>query len=191
MNVSAVRIVGFSRDPFEEHAMLSEMTRTAELEEPQNLQRHRREVFAERIGWLLVALVLFAALLGLLGPGLLSNRTVASQDESLTVQYCAIERYEAPSELRIDLRPSAVRDGIVSLTLSRSFTDETSLEALTPEPDTIEMQDDRIVCHFRVAGLTRDGRIVYRYQHNSFGRLRYTVGLLPSSTIDITQFVLP
>jgi hypothetical protein len=169
---------------------MPEETTTTALDDPKNLHIQAREWMVERVAWFAVAGVLIAALVGLLGPGPLGKRTLASSDGRLSIQFYLVERYEAPSELRIRFRPLESETTMVRLTLSRSFADETSTESFTPEPEVVEMTDDQIIYSFRLSEL-KEGRIVHRYQHNDFGLLRYTVGLLHGPSVDITQFVCP
>src|SRR5687768_15141530 len=92
---------------------------------PQHQTAVRREYWVERVAWTGMVLILLAALLGAFGPGLLSDRRVVSADGSLSVEYSAIERYQAESVLviRVERDPAAGRPVLV--TLSRTLADRT------------------------------------------------------------------
>jgi hypothetical protein len=155
------------------------------------MRNQSREWTVERLGWLVFAATLLAALLGILGPGPLSNSRQQTQDGRLVVEYYSVERYEAPAELRIRFQPVHTEDGLIRLAVSREFTDATTPEAITPAPDSVEMRDDRIVYAFRAADLGKEGSIIYRYKNNSFGRLRYDIGLAGEASVSIAQFICP
>ena len=95
----------------EEHSK----TATRELDTPRQQTIQRREWIAERIGWVLMAVVLFAASLGWLGPGLFSSRVVRSSDGLMEVEYDAIERYDAPCKLTIHLHGASKHGALVAV----------------------------------------------------------------------------
>ena len=170
--------------------MESELTKTSDLDGPKNLRRQTWEWAVERISWFLVAAVLILALLGFLGPGPLGVRNVASVDGDLSVRCYAVVHYEAPTELLVYFR-SSPQSKMARLTLSRSFTDETVLEGITPEPESVEMHDNEIVYNIRIHDAGERRTIVYRYRHTAFGRIAYSVGLLGGPIVRINQFVCP
>jgi hypothetical protein len=163
---------------------------TNELENPANVTTIRREWIAERIGWGAIGAILVAAILGLLGPGLLSHQRLASADGRLTVEHDCVQRYSAPAELRIRFQTQPDAD-FVQLSLSRSFTDQVTPETIVPQPAAVEMQVDRLVYRFNAAELSDEGSVTFRYKHESMGWLRFDVGLNGESSIQITQFIFP
>jgi hypothetical protein len=169
---------------------MSTETNTIELDGSRSERIRSREWTAERVGWFVIAAILIAALLGLLGPGLLSYRIQTSPDHRLSVEYYAVQRYDAPAELRIRFRPSDV--SMVRITVARTFTDQTTPESITPNPETVEMQGDRLVYSFRaMADHRAAGLVTYRYKSNVPGWLRYEIGLDGGPSIEVSQFVCP
>lgn len=165
---------------------------TSELETPEHDRELRIETICERSGWAFVALVLIAALLGLLGPGPLSYRSRTAADGSLSVEYNLIERYEAPAELRIDVNPKLVKTHGVRLMVSRSLVDEITLDSVSPIPANVEAIGNRMVYTFDMKGLApHEGTIVARFQNDSFGMKDYDIGLEGHEALQITQYILP
>ena len=168
-------------------------------EQPQSIDlddsKHQRiqhwEWIAERVGWVLIASILVAGGLGLIGPGIFSHRQAMSSDGRLRIEYHRIQRNEAPCELLIQFeRPSADQDAI-RLAISRAFTDATTIESLVPEPDAVEMQADRLVYTFLISGPARDGKVVLRYQNHRIGSLRYDMALDAGANLSLSHFVCP
>ena len=60
---------------------MTDLVRVGDLQIHQDLCQERREWKIQRVGWLLMALMLVAALAGLLGPGPLSS-TIAEDSRS-------------------------------------------------------------------------------------------------------------
>jgi hypothetical protein len=53
------------------------------------------------------------------------------------------------------------------------------------------MQDDRLIYSFRTADLRGEGRVIFRHKYDSYGWLRFKVGLPPGPSVAISQFVWP
>lgn len=163
-----------------------------ELETPEHVRELRIEAICERIGWGVVALVLIAALLGLLGPGPLSRMSQTAVDGSLHVDYGLIEHYEAPAELRLGIDLGAADEGAVKLSVSRSFADAITPESVSPIPVAVEAIGDQALYTFKMKDLEQgQGKIVLRFQHNDFGMLKYDIGLEGRESLRITQYILP
>jgi hypothetical protein len=166
-------------------------TTVAGLDQPKYLRHTRWEWLIERLGWGLIACVVLAGLLGGLGPGWLSRRTVANSENTIRIQYEAIERYEAPSVLKVWITPEAVQTGDVTLSVSRSFADEITIEQIVPPPASKSAAEGRLLLTYRAGELVDGAPIVCRYKHDSYGILRYEIGLEGQDLIRIRQFVLP
>ena len=165
---------------------------TRALETAEHAREIRIETICERTGWGLIALTLTAALLGLLGPGLLSRRDRTSFDGSIRAEYGLIQRYEAPTELRIGLGASALENAAVRLSVSRSLVDRITPTSISPVPTGIETVGDRTIYTFRMSQMAqRDGWIIVRYQNVEYGWLEYEIGVEGRAPLPITQYILP
>lgn len=161
-----------------------------ELEDPEHLRHQRWEWLGERIGWGLIAGVLTAAIAGLVGPGPLSSRRVASGDGSLAVEYDAFQRSQAPAVLRIRVRPETLA-GDLDLALSRTLTDATKLEQIVPEPVVSKLDDGQLILSFRATDLEQGEIVLYRYQYERFGSFRHRIRLAGRQPVEIQQWVFP
>lgn len=164
---------------------------TIALDKPDTLRAVARELFVERIGWSLIAAVLFAAILGGLGPGPLSYREQVSEDAALSVEYSAVERYEAPAKLTIRFASNARPDHMIRIALSREFADEIVPEAISPPPDSTTMLPSKVVHAFRASDLSRDGHVTLRFKNSDWGWRRFQVGLVDGPVLEIEQFICP
>lgn len=154
-------------------------------------QRYRRwEWFVERCGMAVGATVVVAALLGTLGPGLLTHRITTSSDGLLSVEHHTIQRYQAPAQLIIGCPAPPTGTGIIRLHVSRSFTDRVALEQIAPEPEVTELTKTHLLYSFRASDLTGSGKILFRFRHDKYGAARYTVEVDGLKT-QLSEFVLP
>jgi hypothetical protein len=95
----------------------------------------RREWRAERIGWVLMALLVVAALIGLLGgPGPLSWTTARGADGLLQVEYQRFSHLEADDLLTVRLAPDAITSDSVHVELAGSWMQSVDITGITPEP---------------------------------------------------------
>ncbi|WP_051935415.1 hypothetical protein [Deinococcus sp. YIM 77859] len=151
--------------------------RVSDLDITQDLEFHRRELRAEKIGWLLMLLVVVAALLGVFGSGPLSKGQVRAAGGALSAEYPRFARYLAPAELRLTFDPAAVQEGALHVWLSREFLDEVQVEAITPEPDAQQLEGDRLTYTFGARNTGEPVEVVFQLRMADIGRLPGRVGL--------------
>lgn len=77
----------------------------------------QREWKAQRAGWVLMALLLIAALLGLLGPGPLSWSTATAAEGLVRVDYQRFAHTEADDLLTVTIAPGTTSGGSVDVEL--------------------------------------------------------------------------
>ncbi len=165
-------------------------TTTMSLEDSQVLRYQRREWIAEWIGWLLLIGILLAALLGLLGPGPLSDVQIMTTDGRLEVKYDRFVHAESPGELRVRIQLATGGSKVV-VQLDRSFTELAVLEDVSPQPERVELAHGGLKYHFAVSPQTPEASIVFRYRFNSFGRLKHTVSLSNETAVEVGQLIFP
>jgi hypothetical protein len=162
-----------------------------ELESDRAQRRQRREWTAEKVGRRALFLIPVLAMLGVFGPGLLSERSATSGDGRVRVTFHAVERRASPCDMRIHVRPATASRN-VRLTLSRSFADRTSLDSSVPAPDSVVAGRDSVVYVFQTAPrMGEEVDLLIRYTHECFGAAHFSVGLEGGEVASITQWVLP
>jgi hypothetical protein len=180
---------------------MSQDRTTRELLNADHLAENRREYWVERGAWVVMLLIVVAAALGGLGPGPMSRRKAESPNGTLRVQYEAMDRYQAPSELHITWIGKAPPAGPVEVSISRPLVDRTQLTQVTPPPGRVETRSGAVVLTYDGAALAGGQPIIYRYQHEHFGPIGFEVTLVGSpgdgrqenggQRVRVTQFVWP
>jgi hypothetical protein len=165
--------------------------RVGTLEVAQDLEFQRRSWTVQRIGWVVMALVIVAALLGLFGPGPLSSATAGEQGGALWAEYRRFGRYASPSTLRIHLGTGAARDGEARVWLSREYLEGVRIQHITPEPDSVEAGLDRITYAFRVAEPGQPVAVTFHLELQQIGPTTGRVGLPDGPSLTFSQFVYP
>jgi hypothetical protein len=150
------------------------------------------ELRAQRIGWGAFALLVLAALVGLLGHGPLSHVVVQDPASPLRVEYNRFERYQGPTDLRLRLGPGAAREGGLRIWISRAFLDAIELEQVVPQPRAVELGADRQTYVFDAPGLSGEASVVFHHKPDvKFSRVTAQVGLDGAAGVTFWQFVYP
>jgi|SRR5688572_19437271 len=160
----------------------------ADLESAEHLRHQQREWLAERIGWVAIAVILLAAMAGLLGHGPLSHRRHAGVDGLVAAEYDGIGRHHAPARLRIIVANSRP-DREIEVSLPRSFLDAVQIEQIVPEPAATRDDGAEVVYSFR-AGDAPHGIIVH-HQYDQIGTFRHQINSPGKQPVVIRQWVLP
>jgi len=165
-----------------------EAVTTTNLDSEPAVRCLRREWWAERCGRLLILGTVVCAIVGLLGPGPLSYSVVSSPDGRLQVEHHRLQRYDAPAELKVRLISADQGQQPVRIGISRTFTDRTTIDSITPPPKSTESSAEELVYVFQGAGLNA---VTFRYKNKDFGSVSYVVTLSDGSAVSVAHFVLP
>lgn len=162
------------------------------LDDGEDLAYQHREWTAQRIGWVVMGLLVVAALLGLLGSmGPLSTAHSATPDESLGVSYLRFERHHAPARLVVQVAPEAVEAGEVRLWLDEDYLGTLGLQSIVPEPESMELGAERVTYVFAVGEGSGPMEIVFMYQHDGFWQQDARLGLVNGPSVEFDQFIFP
>jgi hypothetical protein len=167
------------------------MARIGELDVGQDLAFEKRWWKIERSGWAVMLLVLVAAILGFLGPGLLTKKTAGKRNGPLWLEYYAFARYQAPMKLAVQVSPEAVTEKEVRLWLDRQYVEAIQIEHVDPEPESVAIAGERFVYTFKASDLRQNAKIMFHLEPNRFGKAHVRLGLLDGPEIAFTQFVYP
>jgi len=167
------------------------MQKTGDLEINQDLNFERRSWRVERIAWVVAAIILVAALLGFLGPGPLGKATAASPDKSISLAYYRMERHQAPVEWRLQIDGKLVSQGELRLWVHRRFAEVIGTMQIEPEPESVEIEDERFVYAFKAVKPPPIIKIFFRFEPNKVGRTPAQLGVVDGPAIQFSQFYLP
>lgn len=168
---------------------MDEISRVGSLEINQDLEFERRQWAIQRIGWILLILVLGATLLGVFGSGPLSHSSTSAG--ALTLNYERLVRERAPTALRVQLAPEAVADGEAVLWLNRPFLNRIQIQQFMPQPVEMATDADRIRFHILVANTEQPGEITIEFEPSQPGLMDGRLGLDGGPDLAFTQFVFP
>jgi len=169
--------------------MVSMTNRNIQVEEDPAHQRC--EWRFERTGWILMALLLVAGLLGLLGYGPLS-KAQAGMPGTLTVAYDRLQRASAPTEYRFQVAPSLARRGELRLRFDDALLDEIEVNSILPEPLRMQAGPGYTEFVFAMAGAGGPTtRIRFQFQPATFGHVHGRISADGAEPLVIDQIIFP
>lgn len=170
------------------------MDRVGDLEIDQDLTFQRRSWIVQRTGWTVMALLLVAAMLGVLGSGPLSKGTIEVPERG-RVEYARFARYQTPDTLTVHLGHAATPQREVRLGVDRVFLDRSKIEAVMPPPLRVEGLADRLVYVFAMARTGEPLTITFVLQPQRLGlahaRLTLETAAGEPTAVAFRQMVYP
>lgn len=144
------------------------------------------------MGWVVMTLVLLAALLGLFGSGYLDRARAGAEGSQLWMEYNRFGRLEAETtELRVHFGPDTSADGKVRLWFSREYMEGVKIMSLNPLPLSVEAGAERYTYVFSVPAEGPRSDVIFHLEPEEMGRLKGRVGLDGGPSLDFRQFVYP
>lgn len=140
----------------------------------------------ERVGWVMLALVLFGSLAGAGGAGVVSWSQVQGPRGLLTLEYERIEHREADATITARLR--VAESGQVSLRVGGGWFDAVDLRGVVPEPEQQIATADGVVLVVRVEG-PADVAVDISFRAIQAGLLTGEIGF-GDETVTFQQLVL-
>lgn len=165
--------------------------RVGDLEIVEDLGLQHRLWRVRRIAWIVMVLVVLAALLGLFGPGLLSNVTARPRGGPLWLEYHRFERSLAPVTLRVHLGAGAGQAGKARIWLDRHYMEGMQVEHISPPPQSVETGNDRLIYVFQIADPGQATAISFHLTAQRIGLQSGRLGLSNGPPIVFSQFIYP
>jgi hypothetical protein len=147
----------------------------------------KREFAVESVGWVVLALILAAALLGVLGSGPVSSAQAASPSGGLTLDYQRITHQDADDHVIVGIPQGAT--GTVTLRFGGEWIEGLDLRQVTPQASKETGTPDGVDLSIPVHG-GGPVRIVVSFRTRAVG-LTHGMLRVGGQEIRFTQFVLP
>jgi hypothetical protein len=161
------------------------------LDVGEDLEYQRREWRVQRAGWIAFAVIIAAALAGLLGDGPLSSTSLESSDGSLRLQYSRFARVGTTNALRLRFQPIVDSRGRYRIWLGGEYQHATRVREVSPEPEHTEDDKGRVVYVFRSFEPEASTEVIFYVQARSFGWRPCQVGLVGGDSLRFQQVVYP
>lgn len=164
--------------------------RELEISEDLNFQRASWKV--QRVGWVVMILLAFAALAGLFGGGPLSHAVAGNLSSGIALEYERFTRLNAPQTIAFEIAPAGMEsDSVARVWIDRAWIDSNQINEISPQPASSELDADRIVYTFKVSPSPAPLRVRFNLENRAVGRVRGRAGLVNGAVLSFSQFAYP
>lgn len=171
--------------------MASEVKQIGDLEISEDMEFQERSWRVQRIGWVIILIILVAALLGLFGVGPLSQAAAGNENDPMWVEYDRFSRLLKPTDLAVHIHPEAVQNGEIQLWINRDYLDKVEINHITPTEDSAEILQDGVAYTFQVAQTDQPFTIMIHLRAAQAGLVSGEMRLDTGPSQEFTQFIYP
>lgn len=147
----------------------------------EEIELHKKGWVIQRIGWVLLALFLVAAVAGVFGDGPISKSEIHSGN--VKIEYQKFGRYEHDTELKFSSSQESIRD----IGLSAIYAGNMKITGIIPSPDSQVTRSGMIFYHFNGEQV---GNVVFFLDPGEFGNQQATV-MINNRRLSIHQTIYP
>lgn len=169
---------------------MGELRKTGRLQISDDLSFTKASWKVERAGWLALAALIAAGMLGLLGPGLFSAASAGEIDDPLRVEFERFGHFETEDELTVHLK-TGTRNGLACVWIEDRYLDHVEIRQIHPPPSQVRLQDGRKVYSFPLAQESDRTRVRFDITYKKVGRLAGRLGTPDGPSVEVRQFVYP
>jgi hypothetical protein len=167
------------------------MKRIGDLEIDQDIAFQKHEWQVQRVAWVVMALIVLLAALGLFGTGLLSSASASDPNGVLTVDYQRFIRHDGRTTLTVNVAPELVTGDSVEIWLAADYHADVQIEQISPEPQEVRTDGDRLIYVLAVEGVTGPLELSFALRPQAIGRVSVEVGLVDGPQVAFSHVSYP
>jgi len=147
------------------------------------------EMYMQKCGTVLLALIVLAALLGCFSQGWLSGKTASSADQKLTVRY---ERFgRLMSDFNLQITANAPTHNRVVMAIGGDFMHDTEIRSLQPQPQRMYSQGNALILEYDSPATDKPFTVWLGLTPLGVGSSAQHFTLNGTSAVAITPFIWP
>lgn len=148
----------------------------------------RRNWRVQRVAWIVMALILAAALAGVFGSGPLNHARKSAPGGLFGVDYERFAHREGQMRLRVRYAAQAVHEDSVRIALDARYLEKIQVQHVEPQPQKVEIGADRYTYVF--ASKHSPGAVTFelRFQDAGTAHAGLAIG---GARVSFSQFVYP
>jgi hypothetical protein len=168
---------------------MTAIQQVGDLEIDTDMHFQRRSWVVQRCGWVVFTLIILGALMGLFGPGPISNTTIG--DARLRVEYERFGRLQDSMALVIYVGPGVAQNGAIRLSVDRQYLHGIEVRHVIPDPQLVESDGDQLIYIFHAVNPDQPISITFHVDPEKIGLLTGWIGLDGGPTLEFSQFIYP
>ena len=166
--------------------------RVGDLEVSSDAAFQQREWVMQRVGWVIMLVILAVSFTGLLGGYGPLNQHVVRGERGVTLELERVVRHSGEARFAVVLPPELAPDGNVRIWIDRSWLQGMTMEVTpVPEPESSLVHGERIYYEFSTTDPDRPGRVEFEFKPDAIGLRKGSFGVDEGPTMPFTQIVLP
>ncbi len=146
----------------------------------------RREWIFQRVGWVLLGLLILAGFTGLFGDGPLADRTLSNEVATIDFERFVRRHADTRWELRLHRAPASGVDIAINAAFGANF----ETVSIQPAPTRTSLSGGRWVYHFDLRG-DGENRVVFIVQPEYVGRHAGTITVSDAPAFVLSQLAYP
>lgn len=127
----------------------------------------------------------------LAGLAMYSRGTVADESGLVQLEYNRLDRFAAPTTLKVRVAPEAARDREVKLMVSHSYINGVRIRRIVPTPTRVETTDDGVVFVFNGPAAGSPLGVIFQVEGTAYGPLDGRLVLGNTTRVPFKQYMLP
>jgi hypothetical protein len=151
----------------------------------------RRALVVRRVGRTVLALIVAAALFGLLGPGPLSAAEIAAPSGLVRLEYQRFTRHVADTSLQLTLSADPSRPDTAAVWISREYLSSLNVQQVVPEPESWTAAGAGVVLTFPVSSPADRVLVQLQVRADEIGLVHGSVGVPGQEPVTFWQLVHP
>lgn len=160
------------------------------LELDQDMPYQERAWRVERVAWVVLSLIIVAALVGVFGTGPLSSTTAGDEQTGLSAGYERFVRHDGRSSLELSISPDHASDGHVEVWLSAGYLSDIQIENISPQPDEVRTSGERDIFVF-LTDNPSSMTVTFHFRPNSIGAISGDIGIVDGPTVSVRHISFP
>lgn len=156
----------------------------------QNLVYQRKFWVFQRIGWVIMSVLILGAGLGFFGGNGPVNQASA-ENEQIEIQYKPYARRIASND--IELKIKSLSDSTVQLFIQQDFINNYEIQKIVPQPSDVKASGDMFIYEFSVAEGAETANVIFSLEPEptTVGNVNGQLGLSSAQLVTINQLVYP
>lgn len=152
----------------------------------------RRTWIVERIGWIVMGILVLAALAGVFATGPASWAEAHDPSGQVRVEYERFQRHMAPFSLQVHIAPESVSGDTIAVRLNADLVNAIQVQKVVPEPQNAKATADGIAYTFAVLEPGKPAALHFSFLvSRTFGTVDARIGLSGRPPARFTIFVYP
>lgn len=161
------------------------------IELEQDIDFQNRSWTVQRAGWVVMLVIVAAALIGVFGGGPVSSAR-AGDTNRLRVDYERFVRLDSPEKITFTVGRGAVPAGSsVDLWIDRQWLTKHVVNSIVPAPSGTRVTSDRVIYRFDVDSAGFPSQIEFDLETRGMGRLKGRAGTGAGNSVAFTQLAYP